>query len=455
MSESRELVAVKSSLALRSGFENWADVGSLRKSVRGPARYGLALTGLFVFGFCSWAGTVNLAGGAIAPGVISPEGSRKTVQHLEGGIIAKLHVTDGDVVAKGQPLVELESLQPRANHDMLRSQERALSLTKLRLEAERAGATEFPLPANLSLDEPATARIFTGQLELLTARLEAHLVRKKVTNQRIEQLQKQIIGFEAQVESVGRQLELIADELQGKRQLYQQGLLPKPVLRQIERAEADLVGRRGEYKASIARAQEQIGEAKLQDLRLEAERLDDISTQLEKVQLDLMTTEERLHASADVLARTVITAPVAGKIVNLLYKAERGVVQPGAPIMDIVPAEDTLLIDARVSPNDIDIVHVGLKAQVQLTAYSSRRTPRVAGVVRTVSADRLVDEATRQAYFLARVEVYRSSLVEAGSGVEMVPGMPADVLIMTGERTLAQYFMQPFFDALWRAFREA
>lgn len=166
-----------------------------------------------------------------------------------------------------------------------------------------------------------------------------------------------------------------------------------------------------------------------------------------------MTTEERLHASADVLARTLITAPVAGKIVNLLYKAERGVVQPGAPIMDIVPAEDTLLIDARVSPNDIDIVHAGLKAQVQFTAYSSRRTPRISGVVRTVSADRIIDAATHQAYFLARVEVYRSSLAEAGTGVEMVPGMPADVLIVTGERTLAQYFMQPFFDALWRACR--
>jgi HlyD family secretion protein len=455
MTSSRQLVSARSySPAQRGDIEDWADTGALRSSIHGPARHGWVLTSLFVLGFCLWGGTVNLAGGAIAPGVISPEGNRKTVQHLEGGIIAKLHVRDGDLVTKGQPLVELESLQPRAGHDMLLSQQRALSLTKLRLEAERDGASDFRLSASLPSDDPMIAKIYAGQRELMTARRQAHSARKHVMSQKIHQLNEQIRGFEAQVGSTGRQLDLIADELEGRRMLYEKGLLPKPVLRQLERMEADITGRGGEYRASIARAREQIGETMLQIIRLEAERLDEIWTQLDKVNIDLMTTEERLRASADILARTAITAPVSGKVVNLLFKTERGVVQPGVPIMDIVPVEDTLLIDARVSPNDIDIVHAGLKAQVQLSAYSSRSTPRVSGIVRTVSADRLVDEQTRQPYFLARVEVDRASLAEI-KGVELLPGMPAEVLIVTGERTLAEYLLQPFLDALWRSFREA
>lgn len=432
----------------------WAEAGSLERSVRGPARYAWALTWLFILGACLWAGSIRLAGGAVAPGVISPEGGRKTVQHLEGGIVARLHVRDGDTVLAGQPLLELESLQARATHDMLRSQQRALSITRLRLEAERANASDLRLPADLPADDPAAQKLFAGQRELLLTRRDAHWSRKHVLNQRVSQLEEQIRGFEIQIESTTRQLELIADELVGKRALLEKGLTRKPEVRQLERAEAEIAGRRGEYRSMIARAREQIGEALLEALRLDAERLAEISTQFDKVQLDLLATEERLRASADILARTVITAPASGKVVNLQFRAERGVVQPGVPILDIVPDEDALLIDAHVSPTDIDVVHAGLKAQVQLTAYTLRSTPRVNGIVRTVSADRLINEQNRQPYFLARIEVDRASMAAAGRGIQLLPGMPADVLIMTGERTLAEYLLQPFLDALWRSFRE-
>ena len=186
----------------------------------------------------------------------------------------------------------------------------------------------------------------------------------------------------------------------------------------------------------------------------QAERANQIATQLDETRTELGSLKEKLRASKDILNRTVIEAPVSGTVVDLQFKTISGVVQPGVPILDIVPAEEKLMIDAHVSPMDIDVVHAGLKAQVQLSAFSTRSTPRVDGVVRSVSADRLVDEATSQPYFLARVEVAREELLSIGPDIELVPGMPADVLIVTGERTLAKYLLQPFMDAIWKTFRE-
>jgi hypothetical protein len=208
------------------------------------------------------------------------------------------------------------------------------------------------------------------------------------------------------------------------------------------RMEAELEGRLGQYQAAISEAQQQIGEAELQLVANQTARDDQVATQLDQVQAELNAIEEKLLASKDVLNRTVVAAPVNGIIVNLKFKTESGVIQPGVPIMDIVPAEDRLLIDARISPMDIDVVRAGLKAQVQLSAISARSAPRIEGFVRSVSADRIVDEKTMQAFFLARIEVSREELDRVGTRIELVPGMPADVLIVTGERTMANYLLR-------------
>jgi HlyD family secretion protein len=163
---------------------------------------------------------------------------------------------------------------------------------------------------------------------------------------------------------------------------------------------------------------------------------------------------EKLNASVDILKRTVITAPIAGIVLNMRFKTNGGVLKPAEPILDIVPADDMLLIDAKISPVDIDVVRVGLQAKVHLTAYSGRSTPRLNGIVKTVSADRMVDEGSRQSYYLARVHVDGEEIRQAHPGIELIPGMPAEVLIVTGERTMAEYLFQPFLDALWRSFRE-
>jgi HlyD family secretion protein len=349
----------------------------------------------------------------------------------------------------------LESLQPKATHDMLLAQQWTLLATHARLVAEQAGHTEvhFP-PALVNSADARLQAVVEGQRRLFHDRLATHIARKDVLRQRIEQLNEQVKGLQAQVDSSNTQLGLIAEELVGKESLLRKNFITKPEVLKLHRAVAEIEGRRGEYMGAIARAHQQIGETHLQILMTDAERTDQVTTRLEQLRVELATVTEKLNASVDILKRTVITAPIAGVVLNMRFKTNGGVLKPAEPILDIVPAEDILLIDARVSPVDIDVVRVGLQAKVQLTAYSGRSMPRLNGIVRTVSADRIVDEGSRQPYYLARVHVDREEIRQLHAGVDLIPGMPAEVLIVTGQRTMAEYLFQPFLDALWRSFRE-
>ena len=456
MTEKRgDLVPVDKVTLLQPYNSRRIDGRALSSSVRGPALIGVLLIGIFFVGFGAWAAIVPLAGGAIAPGIISPDGSRRTVQHLEGGIIRELHVRDGDRVKKGQSLLVLESVQPKASHDLLLKQQRSFLITKARLDAERLGKEKFEYPVDLLDTDGEIASSVAAQRELFNARRVAHQAKNRVLRQRVGQLGEQIKGFQAQVQSAVRQIELIGEEIIAKRKLHRKGYLSRPELLRLLRMEAELMGRRGQYQASISEAEQQIGEAQMQIWSNDANRADEIATQLDKVQAELNALEEKLLATRDVLNRTVVTAPIGGTIVDLKFKTESGVIQPGEPILDIVPANEKLMIEARISPMDIDVVHKGLNAQVQLTAISARTAPRISGVVVSVSADRLVDESTKQDYYLARVEVSREEVRRVGPNVELVSGMPADVLIIIGERTMVNYLLRPFLDAVWKTLREA
>lgn len=452
MSGSRELVPVDRVTALQV-----YDLGhhiALKEAVRGPAKLGAYIIGIFVIGFGGFAGTVPLAGGAVAPGIISPDGSRRTVQHLEGGIIRTLSVRDGDIVEKGQPLLVLENVQAKANYDLLLKQQRTLRVTKARLDAERTGKDEVEFPPDLATAGPDVTTMMAAQQELFLVRQTSHESKNRILRQRMGQLREQIKGFEAQVTSASRQIDFLDEEIVGKRELAKRGYLAKPELLRMLRMQAELTGRLGQYEAAISEAQQQIGEAELQLLANDATRADQIATQLDQVRAELNGLDEKLLASGDVLTRTVIPAPLAGTVVNLKFKTVSGVIQPGVPILDIVPLDEKLIIEARISPTDVDVVQQGLQAQIQLTAFSSRAAPRIAGTVRSVSADRMVDESSK-AYYLARVEVDRDELHRVGASVELVPGMPVDVLIVTGERTMANYLLRPLLDAIWKTLREA
>jgi HlyD family secretion protein/epimerase transport system membrane fusion protein len=427
---------------------------ALRPAVHAPARWGVALVVFFVLAFGSWGCLVPLDGGAVAPGVVNPDSGKKTIQHLEGGIVAELPVREGERVKAGQSLVVLESTQARAAHETLVQQQLSLLARKARLEAERAGLSRIQWPAELRAVQANIKPVLDAQQEVFDTRRQTHASRREILAQRIEQLLHQIRGYEAQVLSASKQIGFVAEELSAKEFLVRRGLIPKPEALRLKRTDAEISGKMGEYEAEIARTRQQIGEARLQILGVDAERADQIAGDFEKVRSELADVSEKMLASADVVRRTVVAAPVDGTVVDIKFKTLGGVVQRGEPILSIVPAGDELIVEARLTPVDVKAVHAGLEARLNLSAWSSRLVPKIPGIVRTVSADRLTDEATRQPYYLARIAVDRPTLHRMAPGVDLIPGMPVEVLVVTERRTMLDYLMRPFDDALWRSFRE-
>jgi HlyD family secretion protein/epimerase transport system membrane fusion protein len=429
---------------------------ALRQSVRKPAMWGAILILVFMGGAGAWGGLVRLPAGAVASGVVSPDGNRKTIQHLEGGIIAALQVRDGDVVIMGQPLITLESIQASTAFEALLGQYRTLLITQARLQAELYDSGEIAIPDEVvqHANDPGLREIINGQKSIFRTRKHSHATNQKVLAQRIDQSNEQIGALNAQLESASRQLDLIQEELAGKEELRSKGIISKPELLRLQRVQAEIRGRQGEYLGTIARVKQQIGETQTQLISLDAQRADQVSAQIDQVRLDLSVARERLSSSRDILRRTIVTAPVSGTIVNMRFKTEGGVVQKGESILEIVPVEDKLLIDARVSPNDIDVVHKGLSALIHLSTFSNRGLPRISGTVQSVSADRIQESANTQPYYLARVEVDRDALKLLQPSMEIIPGMPAEVLIVTAHRTMLEYMIEPFKQAFQRSFRE-
>jgi HlyD family secretion protein/epimerase transport system membrane fusion protein len=404
--------------------------------------------------FVVWGILTPLAGGALAPGVLAPVQGKKVVQHLEDGIIAELRVHDGDIVEVGQSLVVLENVQARANHDALQQQRWSLLAKQARLQAESEGRSEIEWPFELQPTDPNIVTIINAQRMVFDTRETDLITRKNILHQRIDQLSEQIKGIEAQVDSASGQLELIAEELQGKEILLRQGLMPKPEYLRLKRTKVEIEGRRGEYLAQIAKARQEISEAQLQIVKADAERATQVASESDSVRADLTSTVEKMRSSEDVLKRTVVSAPISGTVVNLNFKTIGGVVEKGRPILEIVPSNDALVIEARTTPLDVKAVHNGLNAQIHFTAYSSRSTPRIPGTVQSVSADRLLDSNTNQPYYLVKVTVDREAMGRLAPNVKLIPGMPADVLIITEHRTMFDYLFQPFLETFRRSFHE-
>ena len=426
-----------------------------RTSLRPPLLAGTAVALAFFAGFGGWAATAPLAGAAVAPALVAPEGSRKTVQHLEGGIVRRILVHDGSLVAAGQPLVELDDTRARAEHAALLAEWRAATASEARLLAEQADRTEPAFPAELldaAREDPALARMLAGEVDRLSTRRASLRDQQAILADRVAQAEAEIVGLEAEIASAHTQLGLIGEEIEIVERLLAKGLERKPRLLALLRSKTQIEGAIAADRAAIARAGQVIAEARQHSLSLESSQADDIAAELAATRKGLAGLAERIRATADQLARIVVTAPVEGTVVNVRIKTIGGVIEPGAPLLDLVPAGGELLLEARVAPVDIDEVHPGLRAQVHLLAYNSRSLRRIEGEVRGVSADRLEDPATRQPYYLAKVAVDRAALP---AGITMTAGMPADVMIVTGERTLLQYLLRPITDTLRRGLRES
>ncbi|ANY76884.1 hemolysin secretion protein D [Microvirga ossetica] len=414
------------------------------------------LVAVFIGGFGAWSVTAPLESAAIAAGSVEAETSRKTVQHLEGGIVAKILVKDGDAVTVGQPLVRLDDTRARATAQALQGQLREAQAREARLLAERDGrdGIQFPLPLRQMVEKsPALADVLAGQQRIFISRRQLYQSQLAVLAQRQQQISRQMLGLRFQVTAAEKRSEIIKREMESIAPLVAKGIIAQPRKLSLEREQAEIEGRRGQAQEEMARAEQGVGEAHAQILKLRSDRETEIAQSLRDVQALVFQLAERSEAAEDVLARTDVRAPEDGVVTDLRIRTPGGVVAEGQPLLDLVPKHDRLIVTAQVRPDDIDVVHPGLPAQVRLMPYKHRRVPPVQGTLTYVSADRLVDKATERSYYTARIRLDENSLSSL-PGVEVMAGMPVEVLIKTGKFTAAGYMLRPVMDSFNRAFRE-
>jgi HlyD family secretion protein len=424
--------------------------------LRALAAAAFAIAGVFVVGFGVWAVFAPLESAAIAGGAIEAESSRKTIQHLEGGIVAGILVKDGDKVAAGQPLIRLDDTKSQATAQMLQMQLWDAQALEARLLAERGelGAIQFPSTIRpAARDAPALADIIAGQIKIFDTRRKLQASRVEVIERRKAQDEQEIEGARFQAEAAAKRIAIIKDEISVVAPLVAKRLQARGRLTQLEREEAEIEGRLGDARARMAKARQSQGEAQAMILQLESDHQTEIAQSLRDARAQIFELHERIQAANDVLARTVVRAPEAGTVTDLRIHTPGGVVAAGEPLLDLVPGDDRLIVQAQVKPEDIDLVRPGLDARIRLLSYKHRRVPPVDGVLTYVSADRLVDKETERSYYKARIRIDEASLRSLPE-VEIMPGMPVEVLIKTGEFTVAHYALRPVFDSFNRAFRE-
>lgn len=422
---------------------------------RRPLVVGAVIILATFFGFGLWAAVAPLDSAAIAPGFLTVQSNRRTVQHLEGGIVQQIFVKDGMSVQAGDKLISLDNTRAKAQTDILLADLDAQLAVESRLLAERDGkeAPVFPDELLQRQSEKTVAETIAGQKNVFETRLNSLSGQKSILQQRVGQYEEQIAGLRAQVTAKGTQARLINEERKDLSSLLEHGYVTKTRVLALEREAARLEGERAEDMAAIARSEQGIGETKLQIFQLEKNRQEEIARELRDVQAKITEQRERLVAASDALRRIDIVAPVSGTVLDLAVHTTGGVIGPGAPLMDIVPANDDLVVEVHINPMDIDTVKIGSKVSLRISVVDSRKTPVIDGVLQTVSADRTVDQRTGMAFYKGRVIIPADQRERLGK-LTLRSGMVVEALITRGEQTALQYALKPLADAFARSFRE-
>ena len=419
-------------------------------SMEMPRRIGLTVFILVFVVFGGWAAIAPLDGAAHAPGQVTVKTYKKAVQHLEGGLVGSILAQNGDVVEAGEALLEMDDTQPLAQLEIANSQLVALQAREARLLAERDELTSIAFPASLS-GANATEEV-ASQTSIFGARKASREGSIEVLQQRIGQLESKLVGLAALKDSKIALAASFADELEDTRALLDEGFSDKARLRSVERNLASYQGEAADLSATIASTEVQIGETRLQILQLNREFQNEVVNELGEVQTRLKDAQERSTALQDIVSRTTVRAPVAGVINGMQVHTEGGVIGPGTVIAEIVPLTEELILEVQVSPLDIDRVYEGQEAMIRFSSFGNR-TPTIFGSLLSLSADAIQDPNTGMTYYLARVEVSPEGMADLGD-LELLPGMPAEVFIATGSRTLLQYLFKPFSNAMARSFIE-
>jgi HlyD family secretion protein len=423
--------------------------------MRRPIIVGSIIVGIFVVGLGTWATFAPLGAAIMAPGVVKVEDNRKVVKQRDGGIISQVLVRNGEEVKQGDVLLRMDNVQARSSFEVYDNQYMNLLARRSRFMAEGAGVEELSFPKILTerKDEPAVAGLMSDQTELFNKRRQAIHNQANILQQRLAQLNTRISGYQAQIDAISSQSSLIAQELVGTKSLAERGFGTKTKVLELQRVAAGLDGQIGSLRAQIAESEQAKGETQMQINRLYEDRLTEGSQGLSDIQGDLANILPRLQSAKATLDLVEVRAPAAGTVFGLTQFTNGGVVAPGERLMEIVPSDSPMIIEANIPTTDITQVKAGMKAKVKLTAYNQNITPSVDGEVIKVSADRVTLE-NGTSFYTAEIRVYPESLSHAAQDLHLFPGMPAEIIIPTTERTALQYLIEPVTHSMSQAFRE-
>lgn len=427
-----------------------------RRSIRAHMIVGLAVMLVLAGGFGGWASTVPISGALIAPGAVVVDSNVKKVQHPTGGVVGEVRAHDGDTVKAGDIVVRLDETVVKASLAIVVKTLNGLWARAARLEAEQRGLDKIKFPQQLldQKSDPDVPDLMASETKLFEVRVNGRTGQKAQLRERVTQLNEEIAGLTAQEQSKDKEIALVEKELIGVRQLYDQHLVQISRLTTLERDAARLSGERAQYIASRAQAKGKITETELQIIQVDKDMVSEVSKDLRESNDKIGEFVERKVTAEDQLRRIDIRAPQDGMVLQSTVHTVGGVITAGDAIMMIVPQADALSVEAKVNPQDIDKLQIGQKTLLRLSAFNQRTTPELNGVVTRVSADVTTDQRTGQAYYTIRVSMPPEEVARLGGENKIIPGMPVEAFVQTGDRTMFSYLMKPLSDQLMRSFRE-
>ncbi|WP_332116526.1 HlyD family type I secretion periplasmic adaptor subunit [Azorhizobium caulinodans] len=422
--------------------------------LRGPVIAGTLAVLIGFGGFTTWALLANLDSAAVATGTLVVDSKRKTVSHLEGGILKRLLVQEGDVVKLGQPVALMDDTRARSDLEQYRGRRVGFLAKLARLRAEQSGAAQVDFPP-LVLDpaNPVAVDVLSAERRLFQRRHDAYVGKTQIQRKEIEQRIAEAQSLSALIESAERQRDYISERLTGLKELAGKGFVAKAQLLEQEARVSELKGRVGDYRAQIAKSEQAKASAEATLASIDLDWQSDVATQLQDAQLQLAEVENQITSAKDVLDRLTVRAPQDGVIANIQFRTPGSAIPAGQPIMDVVPEKEQLLVEAKLGTREIVNVHVGGKAQVRLTAYDHRVIPPVDGKIIYVAADQTIDPNSQNAYYVIRASIDAAEL-EKHPTVSLYPGMPAELMAVRKPRRAIDYLIGPVTESFNRAFRE-
>lgn len=423
------------------------------RRMRSKLRLALIAVAVLVFGLGTAAALVPMGGAVIGGGSVGVESRVKRIAHPTGGIIAEIHVKNGDHVNKGDILIRLDTTVSGADAQLSVLSVDQLLAQRARLEAERLGTAGMSVPAELRRGDPGAAKALADERKLFAIRRAEQEGLRSQLAARVAQYRQQIAGYRAQIDALQKQAVLIEPERRGVRDLWEKDLVTISRLNQLERTEVDLQGNIASLQAQIAQTEARITEAREQLIQLGETRRSEAGTQLAAVNGQLNQQQVRSVSAGDAFERSVIRAPYAGRVDKLAFATIGDVVKPAETIMEVVPDGDRLVVEAAVSPADIDQVRAGQRARIRFSAFSMTTTPEIPGRVAVVAPERTKEAETGRSYYQVRVEIDERALARE-RGLQLVPGMPAEVFIETGDRSMLSYLTKPLRDQFARSFND-